>query len=75
MFRSGCFLSVPEPHRERMGWERSQTHALSLGQAACGVGNTRPRLDGFCTLGLGKAVAENTEQNKLQKIEGMQEKS
>ena len=42
MFRSGCFLSVPEPHRERMGWERSQTHALSLGQAACGVGNTRP---------------------------------
>jgi len=39
------------------------------------VGNTHPHLDGFYTLGLGKAVAENIEQNKLQKIEGMQEKS
>lgn len=36
---------------------------------------TRLGLDGFYTLGLGKAVAENIEQNKLQKIERMQEKS
>lgn len=34
-----------------------------------------PCLDGFYTLGLGKAVAESIEQNKLQNIEGMREKS
>ena len=47
----------------------------SLGKQLVQWRTHAPCLDGFCTLGLGKAVAENIEQNKLQNIEGMQEES
>lgn len=73
MFRSGCFLPVPVTTQRKNGMEvRCMPCHLDKQLVEW---ETRLGLDGFYTLGLGKAVAENIEQNKLQKIERMQEKS
>lgn len=70
-----AFCLSLRPHRERLGFGRRQMQVLFPRQAAVEWRTHTPCLDGFYTLGLGKAVAENIEQNKLQNIEGMQAKS